>query len=309
MEDNQVILDGSLPDGRYKLCPLEEKTAGADVKSLPDPVSPHPLLLAPIKFNVAAYQTYLQTKLLGRCLLYRTITETTMDDAKIESEKGVSGTVVLAETQLKGQGRKGRTWISEPKGNLYFTFFVYLSSFELAASLNLSVALAICKTCHQFGVKAGLKWPNDVLVGGKKICGMLVNSWSVGKDIVANIGVGVNINEDMKSNPDKEIQAIATSVSSELGAKVNRERFLATFFNILETDLLPLSFAQLLSDYSKYDLLKDKSIVVAPKRREDPSDNYKAKAVGFSKEGHLIVELDNGTRKELLSEEVTIRTE
>jgi len=261
------------------------------------------------KFNVTLYESLLEAKTLGKPLIYKETTTSTMNDADAECARGgTSGTVILAEEQTQGKGRKGRKWVSEKNGNLYFTFFHYLPSVSWSASLNYAVALAVCKVARTFGVQSGIKWPNDVLVDNKKICGMLVNCQNTKEGrYVAHVGVGINVNEDMKLNPDKEIQAIATSFLNAVGHRVSREEVLSSFFNILDTQLLPLTFSELLEEYQKYDLLVGKNITVAPKSREETIDHYTAKATGFTKEGHLTVILPTGEQRNLVAEEVMIR--
>jgi len=183
---------------------------------------------------------------------------------------------------------------------------------NLATSLNFAVPIAVCRACLSFGVKeVGIKWPNDILVRGKKLSGILLNGASVTETedqkghFVAHLGVGINVNEDMTQN--SEVSAIATSIASEMKMQVSREQFLATFFNILELDLLPLSWAKILVEYGKHDLLKGKLITIAPKQRESLEGQYQATAVRFSDKGYLVVKDKEGKELSLIAEEVMIR--
>eukprot|EP00457_Paulinella_chromatophora_P006825 gb/GEZN01006844.1/.p1 GENE.gb/GEZN01006844.1/~~gb/GEZN01006844.1/.p1 ORF type:complete len:339 (+),score=54.37 gb/GEZN01006844.1/:287-1303(+) len=272
-------------------------------------------------FSASRYQNKLRTQAMGRYLLHRIQTESTMKDARLLADLGSpTGTVVIADCQTKGQGRKGRIWSSRKAENLLFTFFVRVPEITEAPRFNFSVPLAVLFACKHFGLSAGLKWPNDVLVQGKKICGTLLDSWNyVEKNSdpsqepvysahwILSIGVGVNINQDMSKSDDQEVQHTATSLATALGKEVSREEFLAAFFNSLETELLDLSWDHLLVLYNKYHLLTDTDITVAPKRREDLTGQYTAHCIGLSPEGYLRVLLPDGKERTLIADEVMVR--
>jgi len=171
--------------------------------------------------------------------------------------------------------------------------------------LNLAIPLSVVQTCDDTGVKnAGIKWPNDVWVNNKKISGMLVDvSWS-GSDACAVAGVGININEDMSQDPD--VQNLATSFLNLLSKESPREKVLADFLFHLETNMAH-SMEIVLADYISRDILRGKEVVVMPKKVESP-ERKNARAVGFSKEGFLMVIYEGTTETQVLvSEEVTVR--
>jgi BirA family biotin operon repressor/biotin-[acetyl-CoA-carboxylase] ligase len=149
------------------------------------------------QFDASAFSKQLKTVAVGRMFVGKGETGSTMDDVKqlIDEQKIPSGGMILAELQTKGRGREGRKWSSLAKGNLYFTFFLHVVQEDLP-KIHFVVPLAVVAGCHAVGVStAGIKWPNDVWVGFRKLCGML---FDVSSDPdtphmhLANIGVGVS---------------------------------------------------------------------------------------------------------------------
>jgi len=264
--------------------------------------------------------------------MYRATTETTMKLAKtqwgiapggvisglgtenITFENGEpgspSGTLMLADHQWGGVGRvEGRRWESSYGNNLLFTLIMRPKDFREIWKLNLATSVALVHTCSDFGLKASVKWPNDVWIGNKKLCGYLINSdrnpfeQNEPDELVASVGVGINVNADMSLN--QHVKDTATSFFNVLGHTVEREVVLATFCNHLES-LVCEEFDQALALYQKYDMLVGKIIVVKPKKMESPEE-YQAKAVGFTDWGMLKVQLEDGSIRELVSDEVMIR--
>ncbi|KAL9646148.1 hypothetical protein ABK040_008025 [Willaertia magna] len=272
-------------------------------------------------FSFSEFQQALKTKYIGRCFIYRLETSSTMDIAKREAEENCpTGTLVLAENQTKGRGRKGRSWSSKGVGNdLYFSVIYHVkpeNPLELL-KLNLSVPVAVVLAIKEEGAKdVGIKWPNDIWYwpnpkeNAQKICGMLVDTNQIGNSISACSGVGINVNQSIKfeniiDSHDSNLKNVAISVSDILQRKVNRELFLASICNKLEV-LLSYSFEHIMSMYHEHDILYGKEITIYP--LDTQNKPYPAKAKGISKYGNLLVELLDGTGiKELIAEEVSIR--
>ena len=138
--------------------------------------------------------------------------------------------IIMAEVQTAGKGRKGRKWSSET-GGLYFTIILKPSEIiaEQASSLTQIMAISVCKAVRNLGVKAYLKWPNDVLFKGKKFCGIL--SEAVIKDNVLKglvIGVGINI-EQKKIVSEKPFTTLA-----EMGLKVSKSGLIESIISNFE---------------------------------------------------------------------------
>jgi len=258
-------------------------------------------------FNLHRFRNSLTTSTIGSGFIYAREVESTMKIGRDIEDVAPSGTIILAEVQTQGTGREGRPWIGKG-GNLYFTLILKLPPMDLA-KLNFSASLCVAQACKDFGVQdVHVKWPNDVWIGYKKVCGLLVNASITGSLAVAHVGIGVNLNEDMSQTGSAEVREVATSVSQALGYPVDRENFLAKACIHLE-HYLSLSWEEILELYKKFDFLVGKDIIVMPKKRENP-ERVIAKAIGFDKEGCLIVErqIDGKMKKDVLqTAEVSVR--
>lgn len=153
----------------------------------------------------------------------------TMDEAKEIARSGCPHlTVVVADRQEKGRGRLRRVWLSSP-GGLYFTIVLRPDiATELTPRFNFLASLVLAKTLRgRFGIDARVKWPNDILVGGRKLAGMLAEMEAEADRVTfLNIGFGINVNND----PHPEEQR-ATSLKKLLKRPVSRAELLTTFLD------------------------------------------------------------------------------
>lgn len=142
------------------------------------------------------------------------------------------GTIVIAESQRAGRGRDGRTWASPPGLGLYLSAIVRPPlPLALVPPMTLAIGVGLCDALRTHGAHAELKWPNDALVAGKKIAGVLVEAQSQGTRLEAVIiGIGVNL---LGAPPD-ELADRATTLAAASSRPVDRERFLATLLENLE---------------------------------------------------------------------------
>ncbi len=187
-----------------------------------------------VKLNLTLVKERLTTRYVGRNLLYLTQTASTQNVARVEAQQDApEGTTVLAEEQTGGRGRLGRPWISPAGKNLYLTLVMRPPVKHLRV-LSIVAPLAIAEALEgAAGLTCRIKWPNDVLVGGRKIAGMLIETDLAGEAVrYALVGMGVNVNFDVEAAP--EIADIATSVRRELGRDGSREEVLAALLNAFE---------------------------------------------------------------------------
>lgn len=143
-------------------------------------------------------------------LFYRDSVESTNDEARALGKAGATdGLVILAERQTAGRGRRGAAWFSPPGESLAFSILIRPEEPKaLWPRLALATGLAVAEGIESLGVSAGIKWPNDVWIGGKKVCGILVEA---GQDFVV-VGIGINVRA---SAFPPEVAAIATSLHLE----------------------------------------------------------------------------------------------
>lgn len=172
--------------------------------------------------SVEKIQDDLKTEFIGKNIIHFDKIDSTMNYAKKIAEEGCpEGTVVIAEQQTKGHGRFNRMWISD-RGGLYFSIILKP---ELTISklplLTLVASAIVAETISKlYSLKPETKWPNDVLINGRKICGILAESvLEIDKLKYVVIGIGINVNNRVAS----KIEGIeATSIKKELGKKVSR---------------------------------------------------------------------------------------
>lgn len=181
----------------------------------------------------------LTTSIIGQHIRYYHTIPSTMDTAKKAARQGAAeGTIVIAEEQTAGRGRLGRSWLS-PRGGIALSIILRPNLRQLPR-LIMVASLAASHSIEQVsGLKTDIKWPNDVLIRGKKACGILVESAIRGQTVDwAIVGIGINVNLDPADFP--EIAAIATSLSAELGRNVSRLDILRTLLSEMELLYLAL---------------------------------------------------------------------
>ena len=185
------------------------------------------------QLNLGRLQSLLRTEFIGRSVTYRQSVGSTMELAGQEAKsEAAEGFVAIAEEQSAGRGRLGRHWVSPPGQNLYVTLLVRPTLPQLRY-LAVIAPLAVCHAIEETtGLLPRIKWPNDVLLEGKKVCGILLES-KLTDDAVqhALIGIGINVNLDVAAN--EEIRDVATSLRAELGREVEREAVLSATLNHL----------------------------------------------------------------------------
>ncbi len=185
-------------------------------------------------FNIEEFDIKLDTEFIGRNFIYSDEVESTNSLLLSSKEFGQHGTVLLAEHQTKGRGRKERVWLSNSGQNLTFSVLLKEDFKEKKINLiNLGSSLAVAQALENlFQLNVELKWPNDVLVDKKKIAGILLESTSKGNKInKVVVGIGINVNQP--NFPGKfDIQP--TSIRKEFKSIVSRERVLSEVLNLFE---------------------------------------------------------------------------
>jgi BirA family transcriptional regulator, biotin operon repressor / biotin---[acetyl-CoA-carboxylase] ligase len=179
---------------------------------------------------------------IGSDIVHLDVTTSTMDVAWKMARAGTAdGTVVIADHQSAGRGRYDRSWVSKQSQDILCSV-VLRPRVALAGELLMLAALAVVDVASSFGIKAGIKWPNDVQVQGKKLAGVIAESVTGPGDeaivgdqnrITAVIGIGINVNFDPSSETDAAPDA--TSLSAELGRQLDRADVFERLIRSLDT--------------------------------------------------------------------------
>lgn len=253
-----------------------------------------------IPFDPARFQSGLTTSGVGRFLLYREVIPSTMDLARREAAEGAPhGTVALAEEQTSGRGRRGRSFYSPAGQNLYFTL-VLRCPIEVHRRLPLIIPVAVCAAIQAEAPDARIKWPNDIWIGDRKVCGMLIDAEVSPFGSVALPGIGINVNADPTVVP--ELRDIATSLARELGRPVERELLLARVCNELEP-LLDATAGHVLQEYRARSSTLGRRVLVAPVGGE----LFEGTAVAIEDGGELAVRRDDGEVEMVTAADVSVR--
>lgn len=256
-------------------------------------------------FDRVRFQRLLTTRRLGRVLLTRATTPSTNDLAWEAVATGApDGTAVVSDAQPRGRGRDGRAWHLTPGAGLALSLVLHPGCDRGQVGIVPLVAgLALAQALDRIGLTASLKWPNDLLAGGRKLAGILCESRRAadGSD-VAVIGVGVNVTQGRDDFPPG-LRETATSLALE-GCEATREQVAAGFLNALEplwTELQEGGRARLLEAWSRRAGPWGVAVTV-----RTPSGPVSGVARALSPEGGLVLRLGGGSERVVLAGDLEV---
>lgn len=244
----------------------------------------------------------LNTKFIGKNIIWTKETVSTNNDAKNSNE--TDGTVFITDLQTGGKGRLGRQWISPSCSGL--TMSILLKPDKEILNLQcvtLVAGLAVCNAINKLcKIQTLIKWPNDIIIGTKKVCGILTEGVAKGGKIDSVVvGIGVNVTTD---NFPTEIKKKATSLLIETGIEYTREdlakEILIEFEKYYEK-LLEANISSIINEYEKLCVNIGRESFFVLNNTE-----IKGKAVGISENGELLIKTDNEI-KSISSGEVSIK--
>ncbi len=213
--------------------------------------------------------------------------------------------VVAAEEQTSGKGRLGRSWIS-PKGTGIWMSIVLKPNISpmVAPRATLIGAAAVYTALKEMGISVGIKWPNDIVINGKKICGILTEmNAEIERVNYVIMGIGINVN--MESFPD-ELKEKATSLKNELGNEVDRKKLVANILNNFEVFYEDFKNT---GDISRViEICREGSLLINKEVRVINGNNEViCTVIDIDDEGELIVKHKDGTINRVISGEVSVR--
>ncbi|QUH19827.1 biotin--[acetyl-CoA-carboxylase] ligase [Alkaliphilus sp. B6464] len=245
---------------------------------------------------------------MGQQIVYFDSIDSTNSYAKKEANKLKDGTVILSEEQLLGRGRRGRSW-SSPKGTGIWMSLVLKPNIPPTEGVKMTqiAAAAVCKAIRELtGLNALIKWPNDIVINGKKICGILTEMAGELNEVnYIIVGIGINVNTD---GFECELKEKATSLFIEGGKKIDRRELVVNILKNFEVlyniYIKDLDLDETLVIVKNYSAILGKEIKIIQGNLEK-----KARAIDINDEGLLLVQMDDGSKELISSGEVSIRGE
>ena len=233
--------------------------------------------------------------------------DSTNEELKRLADKGArQGTVVIARRQTAGKGRRGRSWYSDSLDSIYMSLLLRPAfAPDKASMVTLVAALALSQSIEkECGLPVGIKWPNDILVQEKKVCGILTEMYMKEEGIDFLI-VGIGINVKLKELP-QELTTMATSLEKEASRSIDREGLIEALLNEFEANYQKFLACQdlslLQSEYNERLISRGRQVQVM-----GTSQQLSGEAVGINRTGELLVKAADGQLERVYAGEVSVR--
>ncbi|MGH4118547.1 biotin--[acetyl-CoA-carboxylase] ligase [Clostridium sp.] len=253
-------------------------------------------------------ESLLRTKYIGKNIIYYESVGSTNSKAKELAEGGQEhGTVIISEEQTLGRGRLGRNWVSPKYKGIWMSIILRPDIITKNISqITLIGAAAVQKAIMKMGIKTGIKWPNDIVLSSKKVCGILTEmSGEIDHINYLVMGIGINVNLKEEDIP-VDLKNVATSLLIESGKRIDRKILLANVLN---------NFEELYGDFvlsgnikETIEICRENSILIGSEiKLINRGQVTIAKAINISDSGELVIENNKGNIENIVSGEVSIR--
>lgn len=264
------------------------------------------LIKCPDNLNIENVNKLLKTNFLGKTLLhYKEVTSTNIVAKDLAQKNFNDGTVIVSETQTSGTGRFNRKWQS-PTGGLWFSILLKPNlSPNDGSKITLIAVAAMVKTLKNLNVDCKIKWPNDIYINGKKICGILT-TMNADMDKINNLIVGIGLNVNIKKEDFHSDLDTATSLLIEKSMEFNKSEILASFLNSFEA--FYSSFVDNCDLSEIISICKDNSMLINKEATlVTLKGSEKVICLGIDDDGELIVKDSNENIKKVISGEITFK--
>lgn len=265
------------------------------------------LVTCPDLITQEAVSSNLNSQWLGKDLrFYDTIDSTNLEVRRLAEAGAEHGLTVIAEEQVSGKGRRGRSWLGKDGTGIWMSFLLKPEiALENSSMLTLITALAVAKAINEVtNVSCGIKWPNDLIVNGKKVCGILTEL-SAQMDELNYIVVGLGINVNMEKFPD-DLKDKATSLQIETGKRIYRAplaaKVLEYFEKYYEQFIQTEDLSTFKDEYNHLLVHMNQKIRVIRGSKETIYTSH-----GINERGELLAETASGKIESILSGEVSVR--
>jgi len=199
-------------------------------------------------------QTNLKTTKIAQEIIYYTRTDSTMDDVwELYRENNSSNILVVTDNQINGKGQKNNQWFSQPSKSITCSFLIEnIFKNEKINLYSILIPVSIVKGIYNLlNIKLDLKWPNDLMFKGKKLGGVLIESKINNNSNILNIGIGLNVNDDIFGYPE-DLKNNVISLKEIIGKPIQRELLLAFILNELEAIINQNNRQKLISSWLEY---------------------------------------------------------
>jgi len=253
-------------------------------------------------------KNFLDTEYIGKNIIYYDSIGSTNSKAKELAESGQEhGTVIISEEQTTGRGRLGRNFISPKYKGIWMSIILRPNIItENIAQVTLIGAAAVQKAIMKMGIETKIKWPNDIVLNSKKICGILTEmSGEINHINYLVMGIGINVNLDVEDIP-LDLKDRATSIKLESGRFIERKILLANVLNIFEK--LYTDFVQNDNIKETIEICRKNSILIGKEIQLINRGKVTTSiAIDISDNGELVIENNQGIVEHIASGEVSIR--
>ena len=249
-------------------------------------------------------QKNLDTEYIGKNIYCYDEVKSTNNIAKFLGEAGEDeGTVIVADTQTKARGRSGKPWKS-PKGGSWLSIVIRPNVPPTHASLiTLATGVAVCKSLRELGVNAEIKWPNDILIRGKKVSGVLTEAKVTFNNLdYVIVGIGIDTNLNIDDFPE-ELKQGATSVKNEIDGEICEDKLIAIFlkefeniYNLFKEE----NYEKILHEWRILSKTIGSEVII----KQPLGKTIEGYAVGINKEGSLIIEKGDGSLEKIFAGEL-----
>lgn len=264
------------------------------------------LISSPDILSLEELEIHLDTDFIGRDIKYFNTIDSTNKKAKELANDLSEGSVIISEEQTLGKGRIGRSWISPKNKGIWMSIILKPNLEPSKVSRVTQIgAVAVFKALEKMNIKSQIKWPNDILIDGKKISGILTEmSGELNMIDYIVMGIGVNVNLDKSDIPD-ELEYKATSIKIEEGKSIDRK--ILTSYILSEFEKYYMNFKKQGDITGVIEILKENSALIGKEVRVIKGTQIRSgRAIDINEDGELVVEFEDG-RENIYSGEVSIR--
>ena len=280
------------------------KESGYEIESMTN--KGYRIIVSPDKLTSEIVLKNIKSNIIGRKIIHFESIDSTNDYAKGIAREEEEGTVIISEEQTRGKGRTGRVWHSVKGDGIWMSIILKPSIFPYEAPfITQIVAASIATALQSLGVAAKIKWPNDIIINNKKVCGILTEmTGEIEKLEYIIVGIGINVNT-VEFSP--EIKNVATSIKKE-GYDVSRADIVRSV--LFEFEKLYLDFVNNKNKSETINICKRESLLIGKEvyvlRGEEKE---KVRVIDINENGNLVVIDEMLDKKEIICGEVSIRGE